>query len=60
MSVQVVIIMGSKGDLSHAQGVAKTLNALALSDGILGQRIAAYKQRLVDDLAQADAEVQQG
>jgi len=160
MSAQVVIIMGSKGDLSHAQGVAKTLKTLeisyqmhvcsahkattrlleilreyeqqsgplvyvtiagrsnalsavidantrypviacppysdrfggadifsslrlpsgiasptiiepegaallaakilALSDGALGQRIAAYKQRLVDDLAQADAEVQQG
>ncbi|HEX4208666.1 MAG TPA: AIR carboxylase family protein [Ktedonobacteraceae bacterium] len=33
---------------------------LALSDGQLGQRIAAYKQKLVADLAKADAEVQQG
>jgi phosphoribosylcarboxyaminoimidazole (NCAIR) mutase len=60
MAAQVVIIMGSKRDLSDAQDVAKTLNALALSDGTLSQRIAAYKQRMVDDLAQADAEVQQG
>lgn len=28
MSSQVIIIMGSKGDLQHAQAVAKTLNAL--------------------------------
>lgn len=33
---------------------------LALSDPQLGQRITAYKQKLVDDLARADAEVQQG
>ncbi len=31
MSDQVIIIMGSKGDLSHAQAVAKTLKALEIS-----------------------------
>ncbi|HZO75328.1 MAG TPA: AIR carboxylase family protein [Ktedonobacteraceae bacterium] len=31
MTTQVVIIMGSKGDLSHAQAVAKTLKTLELS-----------------------------
>ena len=31
MPSQVVIIMGSKGDLSHAQAVAKTLKALEIS-----------------------------
>jgi 5-(carboxyamino)imidazole ribonucleotide mutase len=31
MSSQVIIIMGSKGDLSHAQAVAKTLKALEIS-----------------------------
>jgi len=30
MPPQVIIIMGSKGDLSHAQAVAKTLNALEI------------------------------
>jgi phosphoribosylaminoimidazole carboxylase PurE protein len=33
---------------------------LALTDEQLRQRIASYKQKLVTDLAQADAEVQQG
>ena len=31
MPAQVIIIMGSKGDLSHAQAVAKTLKALEVS-----------------------------
>ncbi len=31
MTTQVVIIMGSKGDLPHAQAVTKTLNALEIS-----------------------------
>jgi len=31
MTSQVVIIMGSKGDLSHAQPIAKTLKALEIS-----------------------------
>ena len=31
MPSQVVIIMGSKGDLAHAQAVAKTLKALEIS-----------------------------
>ena len=31
MSAQVIIIMGSKGDLSHAQGVVKTLKTLEIS-----------------------------
>ena len=31
MSSKVIIIMGSKGDLSHARGVAKTLKALEIS-----------------------------
>ncbi len=31
MATQVVIIMGSKGDLSHAQAVIKTLKTLELS-----------------------------
>jgi phosphoribosylaminoimidazole carboxylase PurE protein len=30
MTTQVIIIMGSKGDLSHAQGVAKTLQELGI------------------------------
>ncbi len=30
MPPQVIIIMGSKGDLSHAQAVAKTLNTLQI------------------------------
>src|SRR6266446_9672165 len=30
MSAQVIIIMGSKGDLTHAQSVAKTLKALEI------------------------------
>src|SRR5215472_8768835 len=30
MSSQVIIIMGSKGDLAHAQAVAKTLEALEI------------------------------
>jgi phosphoribosylaminoimidazole carboxylase PurE protein len=29
--VQVIIIMGSKGDLAHAQGVVKTLDALEIN-----------------------------
>jgi len=31
MTAQVIIIMGSKSDLAHAQGVAKTLKALEVS-----------------------------
>ncbi len=31
MAAQVIIIMGSKGDLAHAQAVAKTLKALDVS-----------------------------
>ena len=31
MATQVIIIMGSKGDLSHAQAVAKTLKTLEIS-----------------------------
>ncbi len=31
MSTQVIIIMGSKGDLPHAQAIAKTLKALEIS-----------------------------
>ena len=31
MTSQVVIIMGSKGDLSHAQSITKTLKALEIS-----------------------------
>jgi len=31
MSTQVIIIMGSKGDLPHAQAVVKTLKALEIS-----------------------------
>jgi phosphoribosylaminoimidazole carboxylase PurE protein len=31
MAAQVIIIMGSKTDLAHAQAVAKTLNALEIS-----------------------------
>ncbi|HZS77271.1 MAG TPA: AIR carboxylase family protein [Ktedonobacteraceae bacterium] len=31
MPSQIVILMGSKGDLSHAQSVAKTLKALEIS-----------------------------
>lgn len=31
MTSQVIIIMGSKGDLSHAQPIAKTLKALEIS-----------------------------
>ena len=31
MASQVVIVMGSKGDLSHAQSVVKTLKALEIS-----------------------------
>lgn len=31
MSAQVIIIMGSKGDLSHAQSITKTLKALEIS-----------------------------
>ena len=31
MAAQVIIIMGSKSDLAHAQGVAKTLKALEIS-----------------------------
>jgi 5-(carboxyamino)imidazole ribonucleotide mutase len=31
MSSQVIIIMGSKGDLAHAQTIAKTLKALEIS-----------------------------
>jgi phosphoribosylaminoimidazole carboxylase PurE protein len=31
MAAQVIIIMGSKGDLAHAQAVAKTLKALDIS-----------------------------
>jgi 5-(carboxyamino)imidazole ribonucleotide mutase len=31
MSSQVIIIMGSKGDLAHAQAVAKTLETLEIS-----------------------------
>src|SRR5256885_15341800 len=31
MTSQVIIIMGSKSDLSHAQSVAKTLKALEIS-----------------------------
>src|SRR2546423_15640091 len=31
MTAQVIIIMGSKGDLPHAQAVVKTLKALEIS-----------------------------
>jgi len=34
MPPHVIIIMGSKGDLSHAQAVAKTLNTLEISHQI--------------------------
>src|SRR5947209_2386058 len=31
MTAQIIIIMGSKGDISHAQAVAKTLSALDIT-----------------------------
>ena len=50
MAQQVVIIMGSKGDLPHAQSVAKTLKALEV--GYEMRVCSAHKatKRLLDML----------
>jgi 5-(carboxyamino)imidazole ribonucleotide mutase len=50
MTPQVIIIMGSKGDLSHAQSVAKTLKALEI--GYQMRVCSAHKatSRLLDIL----------
>jgi 5-(carboxyamino)imidazole ribonucleotide mutase len=50
MAAQVIIIMGSKGDLTHAQAVAKTLKALEI--GYEMRVCSAHKatQRLLEML----------
>jgi 5-(carboxyamino)imidazole ribonucleotide mutase len=50
MSTQVIIIMGSKGDLTHAQAIAKTLTALEI--GYEMRVCSAHKatQRLLEIL----------
>jgi 5-(carboxyamino)imidazole ribonucleotide mutase len=50
MSTQVIIIMGSKGDLAHAQAIAKTLTALEI--GYEMRVCSAHKatQRLLEIL----------
>ena len=52
MAAQVIIIMGSKSDLAHAQGVAKTLKALEISYEL--RICSAHKatRRLLDMLAE--------
>ena len=55
MPAQVIIIMGSKGDLSHAQAVAKTLKALEI--GYEMRVCSAHKatQRLLEMLREYEA-----
>src|SRR5947209_16179869 len=50
MSAQVIIIMGSKGDLTHAQSVAKTLKALEIGYEIRVCSAHKATQRLLDML----------
>jgi 5-(carboxyamino)imidazole ribonucleotide mutase len=56
MSPQVIIIMGSKGDLAHAQAVAKTLETLEI--GYEMRVCSAHKatSRLLDLLREYESE----
>src|SRR5260370_7172443 len=55
MSSQVIIIMGSKGDLAHAQAVAKTLETLEI--GYEMRVCSAHKatSRLLDILREYES-----
>jgi 5-(carboxyamino)imidazole ribonucleotide mutase len=50
MTSQVIIIMGSKGDLSHAQSIAKTLKALEISYEMRACSAHKATQRLLEIL----------
>jgi 5-(carboxyamino)imidazole ribonucleotide mutase len=52
MSPQVIIIMGSKGDLTHAQAVAKTLKALEINYEMRVCSAHKATQRLIELLQQ--------
>src|SRR5215471_19844976 len=56
MSSQVIIIMGSKGDLAHAQAVTKTLETLEI--GYEMRICSAHKatSRLLDILREYESE----
>ena len=54
MSAQVIIIMGSKGDLAHAQAVAKTLRALEISCTMRVCSAHKATQRLLELLQEYD------
>ena len=55
MSEQVIIIMGSKGDLSHAQAVAKTLHALEISHAMRVCSAHKATRRLLEMLQEYEA-----
>lgn len=50
MSTKVIIIMGSKGDLSHAQAISKTLKALEISHEMRVCSAHKATQRLLEIL----------
>lgn len=52
MSPQVIIIMGSKGDLAHAQAIAKTLKALEIDYDMRVCSAHKATRRLLDMLAE--------
>jgi len=52
MPPQVIIIMGSKGDLTHAQAVAKTLKALEINYEMRVCSAHKATQRLIEILQQ--------
>src|SRR5947209_8304754 len=54
MSEQVIIIMGSEGDLPHAQAVAKTLKALEISHTMRVCSAHKATQRLLEMLREYD------
>ncbi|GAC1379852.1 MAG: 5-(carboxyamino)imidazole ribonucleotide mutase [Ktedonobacteraceae bacterium] len=56
MSTQVIIIMGSKGDLSHAQTVGKTLKALDVSYKMRVCSAHKATQRLLEMLQKYEQE----
>ena len=52
MSPHVIIIMGSKGDLAHAQAIAKTLKALEIDYAMRVCSAHKATRRLLDMLAE--------
>ena len=54
MAAQVIIIMGSKADLAHAQNVAKTLKVLAISYTMRVCSAHKATRRLLEILAESE------